>query len=324
MPKRSTPFQAIVHLARQQLATPGVTVTESKLLVDKVLGIEREVDVVIEGELDGEPIVISIEVVERGRPADVTWVQGVLQKHLNLPTSRLLLVSKAGFSRSAIIAVDRAGDRVQALTPKMVEADGEAVITTFYMDYVTYGARGCRVWVCEDDGLITVEGQTDIDVYSADRELLGSLGVLAHELIHLQPVADHLNKSAHNHPEREDLKGFSLGIALETLDYQLLNTESGTFHLIKGIEVWGSFTWKQTEIPLALTDLGGRVFGAAEAPFADRPAVWVGTTDVPNRTTTLSWRTTDTTGPPQRPAPFQPTYFTGLTGLVETLNFPEE
>lgn len=321
MPKRSTPFQAIVHLARQQLATQGVTVTESKLLVDKVLGIEREVDVVIEGELDGEPIVISIEVIERSRPADVTWVQGMLQKHLNLSTSRLLLVSKAGFSRSAITAVDRAGDRVQALTPKIVEADGEAVVTTFYTDYVTYGARDCRVHVYEDDGLITVEGQTDIDVHSADREVLGSLGVLADELIRLQPVADHLSKSAHNHPEREDLTGFSLSIALETLGYQLQNTESGTFHLIKAIEVWGSFTWKQTAIPLAFTDLGGRVFGAAEAPFADRPAVWVGTTDVANRTTTLSWRTTDTTGPPQQPTPFQPTCFTELAGLVETLTF---
>ncbi|WP_372672769.1 hypothetical protein [Amycolatopsis kentuckyensis] len=324
MPKRSTPFQAIVHLARQQLATQGVTVTESKLLVDKVLGIEREVDVVIEGELDGEPIVISIEVIERSRPADVTWVQGMLQKHLNLPTNRLLLVSKAGFSRSAAIAVERAGDRVQALTPKMIEADGEAVITTLYMDYVTYSATGCRVHVCEDDGLITVEGQTDIDVYSTDRKLLGSLGVLAHEVIHLQPISDHLSKSAHNHPEREDLTGFSLGIALETLGYQLQNTESGTFHLIKAIEVWGSFTWKQTAIPLAFTDLGGRVFGAAEAPFADRPAVWVGTTDVANRTTTLSWRTTDTTGPPQRPTPFQPTCFAELAGLVEKLTFPEE
>ncbi len=313
-----------MHLARQQLATPGVTVTESKLLVDKVLGIEREVDVVIEGDLDGEPIVISIEVIERGRPADVTWVQGLLQKHLNLPTNRLLLVSKSGFSRSATVAVDRAGDRVQALTPKLVETDGEAVITTFYMDYVTYAARGCRVHVCENSGLITVEGQTDIDIYSTNRELLGSLGVLAHELIHLQPVADHLSRSAHNHPEREDLTGFSLGIALETLGYQLLNTESSNFHLIKAIEVWGSFTWKQAEIPLALTDLGGRIFGAAEAPFADRPAVWVGTTDVPNRTTTLSWRTTDTSGPPQRPAPFQPTCFTGLAGLVDTLTLPEE
>jgi hypothetical protein len=58
-------------MVRQQLAQPGVTVTESKLLMDAVLGVEREVDIVIEGELDGEPIVISMEVIERNRPASL-------------------------------------------------------------------------------------------------------------------------------------------------------------------------------------------------------------------------------------------------------------
>jgi hypothetical protein len=41
MPKRSTPFQAIMRLVRQQLAQPGVTVTESKFPPRCGLGIER-------------------------------------------------------------------------------------------------------------------------------------------------------------------------------------------------------------------------------------------------------------------------------------------
>jgi hypothetical protein len=65
MPKRSTPFQAIVRLVRQHFAEPGIAVTESKLLRDAVLGNEREVDIVIEGNLDGEPMVISVEVREQ-------------------------------------------------------------------------------------------------------------------------------------------------------------------------------------------------------------------------------------------------------------------
>lgn len=206
----------------------------------------------------------------------------------------------------------------------MLEADGESVVKTFYVDYVTYNASGCRAHVLDGGGLIPVEGRPDLDVFSDDRDLLGCLGVLTHELIHLQPVADHLNKSAHSHPEREDINGFSLGVVVDTLGYQLLNTESGTFHLIKAIEVWGSFSWRQTEIPLVLTDLGGRVFGAAEAPFADRPAIWVGTTDLHNQTTTLTWRATDSTGPIRSPEPFRPTCFTKLTELLPTLVFLEE
>ena len=67
MPKRSTAFQAIVHLVRQHVAHSGVTVTESRLLRDAVLGVEREVDIVIEGEFDGEPAIVSLGVIEHAQ-----------------------------------------------------------------------------------------------------------------------------------------------------------------------------------------------------------------------------------------------------------------
>jgi hypothetical protein len=44
----------IVHFVRKHYAQPGVTVTESKFLHDSHVGIHREVDVVIEGNFDGE------------------------------------------------------------------------------------------------------------------------------------------------------------------------------------------------------------------------------------------------------------------------------
>jgi hypothetical protein len=76
MPRRSTPFQAIVHLVRQHYAESGVTVTESKFLHDPVVG-EREVDIVVEAEADGDPVVISLEVNQKGRPASVEWVEQI-------------------------------------------------------------------------------------------------------------------------------------------------------------------------------------------------------------------------------------------------------
>lgn len=112
MPKRSTPFQAIVRLVREHFAQPGVTITESKFLRDAIAGIDREVDIVIEGEFDGEPMVVSIEVNERARRAGLPWVQEMLSKHRNMPTNRLILVSKAGFTRPALIQVDAEAGRV--------------------------------------------------------------------------------------------------------------------------------------------------------------------------------------------------------------------
>jgi hypothetical protein len=85
-----------VRMLREHYAAPSVTVTESKLLRDAVTGVDREVDVVIEGEFDGEPMVISAEVIEHRRPATLPWVEQILRKHRDLPTNRLLLVSKSG------------------------------------------------------------------------------------------------------------------------------------------------------------------------------------------------------------------------------------
>lgn len=86
----------IVHFVRKHTATPGVTVTESRLMPDAVMGITREVDVVVEGTFDGDISVTSIEVIEHKRPADINWVEQQITKHRALPTTRLILVSKVG------------------------------------------------------------------------------------------------------------------------------------------------------------------------------------------------------------------------------------
>jgi hypothetical protein len=65
-------------------------------------GENREVDLVAEAAVGGYQIVISIEVTDRKRPADVTWVEGMAQKHEDLPTSKLVLWSTSGFSASAL------------------------------------------------------------------------------------------------------------------------------------------------------------------------------------------------------------------------------
>lgn len=50
MPKRTNEFQQLIYAINLQLAQ-GATVTESKLLRHRLMGAEREVDVVIEIEI---------------------------------------------------------------------------------------------------------------------------------------------------------------------------------------------------------------------------------------------------------------------------------
>lgn len=66
MPRRLTAFQKAVYYVKQNLAGSAHTVTESKMLRDRISGQEREVDIVIESEVAGHNIVISVECREQG------------------------------------------------------------------------------------------------------------------------------------------------------------------------------------------------------------------------------------------------------------------
>ena len=90
-----------MHLVRQHYAQPGVTVTESKFLNEPGVG-PREVDIVVEAEADGDPVIISLEVYQQGRRATVEWVEQQICKHRTLPTNKLVLVSASGFTRGAL------------------------------------------------------------------------------------------------------------------------------------------------------------------------------------------------------------------------------
>jgi hypothetical protein len=99
------------------------------------------------------------------------------------------------------------------------------------------------------------------------------------------------------------------------LGYHLQQSETGQLHLIDELEIWGDFAVSQTEVPLTLTKLGGRVYGAAQASIAGRPAVWVGTTNLEAQTTTISWQTTHAQAPPQPPVQVRPIHFPHLLDL---------
>lgn len=312
MPRRTTPFQMVIHFVRKQMAAPGVTVSESKFLPDAALGVDREVDVVVEGEFDGDQVVTSVEVIEHSRAASITWVEQQIAKHRHLPTRHLVLVSKSGFSRKALKAVAVEGGWVEAVRPEVVEVDGVPVVRSLFLDTVNLTPISYVVHVRKPDGNpLVVRGGSDIDVYDIEGVLLGTLNHLVQEGLNLEWVKRIFTAEAHAHPERDDLKGFTLGLAIPQLQYCLLETESGELHPIEAFEVEGGFAFHQEEIAFTVTDLAGRRYGVGEAALLGRPAVWVATTDEGARTTTLSWRTSDDK-PLFEPRQPRPMLFPGL------------
>ena len=102
MPQRTNEKQQVIEMLKKLLAPQGCIVTPSKMLLDCELNELREVDVVAEMTVDGHLFAQSFEVVGRGRPMDITWVDGMIRKHETLPTDRLYLVSWSGFTEAAL------------------------------------------------------------------------------------------------------------------------------------------------------------------------------------------------------------------------------
>jgi hypothetical protein len=111
----------VVNFVRDHWAEPGVTVTESKSLHDDDVKVDREVDVVEEISVDGEPVVTSIEVTETGRRVGIQRAEQLIAKHQRLPTRHLIIVSQKGFAKSALALIDKERRWVTAARPELVE-----------------------------------------------------------------------------------------------------------------------------------------------------------------------------------------------------------
>lgn len=100
MPRRHNIFQDLLAAIHQELASPCLVV-ESEMLRDASTGQAREVDLVIRSSVGGYEVVLALECTDRNRPVDVEWVEQMWSKHSKLPTNKLILVSKSGYTATA-------------------------------------------------------------------------------------------------------------------------------------------------------------------------------------------------------------------------------
>jgi hypothetical protein len=114
MPARSNLYQRLVFEIHRGLGD-GWDVRESRSLIDSITGEQREVDIVAEGKVHGYVIVMAVEVCDRHRVVDVTWVEGLAKKHEHLPTDKLVLWSASGLSGPAAKKADAL--KIAVVTP---------------------------------------------------------------------------------------------------------------------------------------------------------------------------------------------------------------
>jgi hypothetical protein len=104
MAKRTNAFQQLVTYIHSQVEEDGGQVTESALLEELNIPdpIPREVDVLVERIIDGKVTRIAIECRDRNAKDDITWIDGLIGKYLNLPVQRVVAVSNSGFTSTAV------------------------------------------------------------------------------------------------------------------------------------------------------------------------------------------------------------------------------
>jgi hypothetical protein len=173
VPKRTNLFQEVVEILHHHMAGDA-TVEASAMLPSQRTGALREVDVVIRAKQAGHDVIVSVEAMARSRKADLTWVDQMVGKHADLPTSKLVLVAQKGFTKDARAAAlasnaiplapedlpssDRDRDvlkPVPALWPKVVSFTVEELTVKFTDDDVpTVGWGGTAPTVFVDEGVL--------------------------------------------------------------------------------------------------------------------------------------------------------------------------
>ena len=195
MPKRSNDFQRLVYLVQLNLSE-GAKVTESKMMRDRLTKRFREVDVVIEGKVGSQPVVVSVECRDHQRVADVTWVDTMKSKHDRLATNALLLASRKGFTPEARDVARSYGIEVFALEdveaadiPAMLGQKGSLWLKSVT---VTTGKVSVRVAQVGELPTETVATNPDNLIHLEDGSVLCQIKALVDRLVKVPRARDYL------------------------------------------------------------------------------------------------------------------------------------
>jgi hypothetical protein len=288
VPRRTNLFQEVVEILHRHMAGDA-TVEASAMLPSQSTGALREVDVVIRAKQAGHEVIVSVEAMARSRRADRTWVDLMLGKHADLPTSKLVLVSQRGFTKDARAAAlaegavplapedlpstDHDGDvikAVPALWPKVVSFTIEELGVNFTDQGVPTDGWG-ETWptVFVDEGVLGDLMEVTQRLYKANFE----------ELIKDIDLANKTEDSVERFtlvvgPNEGDEIKLKINDVPKTL---FLLNENGIGYSLRRITAVGKGEIKVSKIPLTQGRLGdwNVIFGYGEGEVGGRDALVV-------------------------------------------------
>jgi hypothetical protein len=290
VPQRTNTFQQVVAILHQHLADDSASVEESAFLVNRVTGKPREVDVVIRSTVAGQEMIVGVEAtMKRG---DSPWVEGIIGKHADLPTDRLVLVAERGFSRPARVYAKRKG--VALIEPADLAGDDPArrLAAEFHRVWpkgVSMTPDSCRMLVRKPDGtsLRVKDMAMDTNVYGASESYLMTVAELfakefedrfldACEQMGLQEITEDLDRffifrigepgAALRRRERGRLGPLSL---------RWEQSSPPEFHVIEVADFRGRAIINVSQFDFTFRRFGEHLVGHAAGCFAGREALMV-------------------------------------------------
>lgn len=180
MPKRTNLFQQLAQSVYEQLSI-GSHVEESAMLKDEYTGSFREVDIVVRTSVSTHDNYMSIECRDHSRRQDVTWVESMYGKHTGLPTNKLVLWSRSGFSKDAIVKANALNiDTISG--DEGINTDWAKIARDIEGGYVHYLAPTFLTPVIDvmlpDNTLFRIEDASTVNWENADGKNVGSMQVL--------------------------------------------------------------------------------------------------------------------------------------------------
>lgn len=264
MPKRSTEFQKLIYLIHHQLEK-GAIVTESKMLRDRITGQEREVDIVIEVGTGNYTITIGVECVEPSRPATVEWIDKMSGKHQSLPTDKLVLVSKSGFTKDALAKAKLLGIEIISFEEAIstdwtvfVNKVEELFIAIFNSKVVS-----CQAFVVNDDDKIdahTIDSEQIL--YADNRELYTTARQLVDVVLHDAQVQKAILTKVSSDGKQSTTLEFRMPLSIYADDI------TGTRREVKGLRLRLESTRTTQPIELQYGAVGKAQVAFGKATFA--------------------------------------------------------
>lgn len=257
-------------MLKEMLASPNCVVTESKMLMDSVTLRSREVDVVAEYDNDGDTFIQSFEITAKGQVADITWAEQLIQKHTNLPTDRLYLVSWSGVTEGVDLLVKSKPD-VHIITPEVVEGPSGPEIKTLYVDMVRLDPLEVIARIERPSGESErVILQPDYVVCRADGEVVGSAEMFW-QILNDPAAIELVLRESHVHPQRDELRSFILGRDYGPFEIYLRKEDpSVELQRIREVDVTGGFFFEQAPLEMEVRAFADQRF--AHGRFAHSEA----------------------------------------------------